>query len=54
MKNAMRKLPVSTNSDELFGHLVEIWNDIDALPAVLSMRRRLLSIIDVDSDHTKY
>ena len=39
---------MSTNSDELFGRLVEIWNNIDALTAVLSMRRRLTSRIDVD------
>ena len=54
MKTALRKLPVSTDSDELFGRLVEIWNDIDALPAVLSMRKRLSSAVDVDGDHTKY
>ena len=45
---------MSTNSDELFGRLVEIWNNIDALTAVLSMRRRLTSRKDIDDDHTKY
>ena len=45
---------MSTNSDELFGNLVEIWNNIDGLTAVLSMGRRLTSRIDVDGDHTNY
>ena len=54
MKTALRKLPVSNDSDQSFRRLVEIWNDIDALPAVLSMRRRLLSTIDVDGDRIKY
>ena len=53
IKTEMRKLPVSTDSDELFGRLVEIWIGMDALPAVLSMRRRLSSTIDVDGGHTK-
>ena len=54
MKTALRKLPVSNDCDELFRRLVEIWNDIDALPAMISMRRSLLSTIDVDGNHTKY
>ena len=52
MKAALKQLPVSTNSDELFGRLMEIWSNIDALTAVLSMS--LTSRIDVDGDHTKY
>ena len=54
MKTELRKLPMSTDSDELFVRLVEIWNGIDALPAVLSKRRRLASTIDVDGGHKKY
>ena len=54
MKTELRKLPVSTDSDELFGRLVEIWIGMDALPTVLSMRRRLSSTIDVDSGHKTY
>jgi len=54
MKTELRKLPVSTDSDELFSHLMEIWNGIDALPVALSMRRRLSSTIDVDGGHIKY
>ena len=54
MKTELRKLPVSTDSDELFGRLVEIWKGMDALLAVLSMRRRLSSRIDVDGGHTNY
>ena len=53
MKTALRKLPVSNDSDELFRRLVEIWNGIDALPAI-SMKMSLLSTIDVDGNHTKY
>ena len=52
MKTELRKLPVSTDSDELFGRLVEIWIGMDALPAVLSMRKILSSTIDVDVGHT--
>ena len=54
MKTGLRKMPVSIDSDELFGRQVEIWNGISALSAVVSMRRRLSSTIDVDGGHTNY
>ena len=45
IKTDLRKLPVSSDSDELFGRLVEIWNGFDALPVVLSEKEAVIVLL---------
>ena len=54
MKSALRERPVCGSSDDLFTLLTEIWDSVDALPAISSMRRRLVATIDSEGGHTKY
>ena len=49
-----RERPVAESSDDLFTLLTEIWNSMDALPAISSMRRRLVATIDSVGGLTKY
>ena len=41
-------------NEELLNVLVEIWDSKDIVPVILSMRKRLLQVIDADGGHTKY
>ena len=54
MKSAQRERPVAGSSDDLFTLLTEIWGSMDALPAISSMRSRLVATIDSEGGHTKY
>ena len=54
MKSGLRNRPVAGSSDELFALLTEMWDSLDALPAISSMRRRLVATIDAEGGHTKY
>lgn len=45
---------MSGGNDELFNVFIEIWDSIDTVPVILSMRKRLLQVIDADGGHTKY
>ena len=54
MKSGLRDRPVAGSSDELFALLTEMWDSLDALPAISSMRRRLVATIDAEGGHTKY
>ena len=54
LKSGLREKIVTGGNDELFNVLVEIWDSIDTVPVILSMRKRLLQVIDTDGGHTKY
>ena len=54
MKSGLRDRPVAGSSDELFALLTEMWDSLDAFPAISSMRRRLMANIHVEGGHTKY
>ena len=54
MKSGLRDRPVAGSSDELFALLTEMWDSLDALPAISSMRRRLVATIDTEGGHTWY
>ena len=54
LRDGLKRHPVPANSDELFDLLSTLWDDIDALPYIKSMRRRISSIIKVDGGHIKY
>ena len=54
MKSGLWNRPVSGSSDELFALLTEMWDSLDALPAISSVRRRLVATIDAEGGHTKY
>ena len=42
LKSGLREKTVNGGNDELFNVVVEIWDSIDTLPVILSMRKRLL------------
>ena len=54
LRDGLKRHPVPANSDELFDLLSTLWDGIDALPYIKSMRRRISSIIKVDGGHIKY
>ena len=49
MKSGLGEKTVTGGNDELFN---EIWDSIDTVPVILSMRKRLLQVIDADGGHT--
>ena len=54
MKSALRDRPVAGNSDDLFTLLTEVWDSVDALPYISSMRKRVVATIDAEGGYTKY
>ena len=48
LKSGLRDKPVTGGSSELFDVLREIWDSIDTLPFISSMRKRLLLTISAD------
>ena len=52
LKSGLREKTVTGGNEELFNVLV-LWDSIDTLPLILSMRKRLLQVIDADWGHTK-
>ena len=53
-KSGLKEKTVTGVIDELFNVLVEKWDSIDTFPVIMSMRKRLLQVIDADRGHTKF
>ena len=54
LRTGLTRYPTSHSSEDLFALLCTLWDEVDASPAISSMRRRIESTIAVDGGHTKY